>query len=487
MVWWPMDKGMIHRSDGSKPGFEGKTLFVFPRTGAANRDLLRTELVQILKQVPSLRIVIVSPLGKEPYFREEFSSERVLVEPMPKSRVGFWARRFRNFKLYLWSSRELTSTIRVFRRSRFGRWRVLLWQDPIASLLRLAGITEKEISDWEIRFFRCPEVSRLYDQYRPDAILFSKFFSTDIGMVKEAKKRNIKTICLVQGWDTLTSKGYFSVIPDFLIVWNEVMKRDAIEFHGYPAEKIMPVGIPQFDHYWDVSRLMSRDEFFGLHRLDPRKKLITFATASGGIAPEESEIIELFYQAMQKGRLGYPGQLLIRIHPNTSGGFLEALEALQGKPGIVMQRAGRTARIQDKWDPSREDMDLLALTMYHSDVVINAASTITLDAIAFDTPVIGVAFNLREQKNSYASYRHYYDFTHFNRIVKCGGLRLAYSLDELIHSVNQYLKDPSLDSEGRRRIREDHFYSMDGQSARRAAQAVVREMGLNMDNKFLFC
>ena len=466
-------------SNDGRTAFQKKTLFIFPRLGESHRNLLRTEVLDTLLQARELRIVVVSALAGEPYFREEFSSRGIVVEPLPKTRVGLLERRLRNLKLYLWSERELTSTMRIKRakKARVTPWKHY-WRGYLARLARKLGVTEERIGAWEISSFHSGKLSSLYDRYRPDALLFTKLFSNNIHMVKEAKKRGIKTICFLEAWDNLTSKGPLSVIPDAMIVWNEFMRQEAVEYHGFPQKRVHAVGIPQFDIYHDSAKFLSRDQFFACYGLDVNLKLITYAVAAGEIAPEEPEVIELLYQAMMSGRITTPAQILVRLHPQTRGQYLESYERFKGRPRIAVQRAGRVARIQDGWDPSWDDMIRLSETMYHSDVVLNVGSTISLDAIAFDTPVIGVGFEGGEERDYIDSYRRYYDFTHMSRIVKSGGLRVVRNLDEMIDAVNQYLRDPSLDAEGRERVRREQFYRLDGQSGKRAGWAVLSELGL---------
>lgn len=465
-----------------RAALRGKTLFIFLRLGESHRNLLRTEVLGTLLQAPNLRIVVISPLGNEPYFREEFSSKGVIVESLPKTRVGFVERRLKNLKLYLWSERELTSTFRIKRKTQFSRWG-LFWRDSLARFLRGFEVTEEKISGWEIALFHSPKITRLYDSYRPDAVLFTKLFSTNIDTVKEAKKRGVKTICFVEAWDNLSSKGPLSVMPESMIVWNGFMKQEAVEYHGFPSDRIHVVGIPQFDIYHDPGKFLGRQEFCERYGLDPNLKLITYAVAAGEIASREPEVVEMLYQAMMSGRIETPAQLLVRLHPQTRGKYLEAYQRFKGMPRITVQQAGRVARIQDGWDPSWDDMIRLGETMCHSDVVLNVGSTISLDAIAFDTPVVGVAFEAGEERDYFDSYRRYYDFTHMSRIVKSGGLRVARSLDEMIDSVSQYLRDPSLDAEGRERVRKEQFYRLDGQSAKRAARAILMEIGLSPTDK----
>jgi hypothetical protein len=115
----------------------------------------------------------------------------------------------------------------------------------------------------------------------------------------------------------------------------------------------------------------------------------------------------------------------------------------------------------------------LADTLHHSDVVLNVASTLAIEASIFDTPVINIGFDGQPGSNSRLMEWHY-GSTHFQKVVRSGAVRIAQSADEMIALINQYLIDPSLDAAGRRRIVEDQCAFTDGRSAGRVAAEIVR-------------
>ncbi len=79
-----------------------------------------------------------------------------------------------------------------------------------------------------------------------------------------------------------------------------------------------------------------------------------------------------------------------------------------------------------RWDPTWSDMIQLAQTLYHSDVLVNVASTISLDAAYLDKPIVCVAFDGNDRRKSYfESCRRIYDFTCWQNVVRCGGVRIA--------------------------------------------------------------
>jgi hypothetical protein len=118
----------------------------------------------------------------------------------------------------------------------------------------------------------------------------------------------------------------------------------------------------------------------------------------------------------------------------------------------------------------------LADTMRHSDVAVNVASTIAIEACVFDTPVVNIAFDGEEGLPYERSARRYYEFTHYVNITRHGAARVSWTPEELVANIARYLGDRSIDAAGRRRVVEEQVGFLDGRSGERVAQAVVDEL-----------
>ena len=127
-------------------------------------------------------------------------------------------------------------------------------------------------------------------------------------------------------------------------------------------------------------------------------------------------------------------------------------------------------------DVMAEHQRHLADTMRHSDVAVNVASTITIEACVFDTPVVNIAFDGEADLPYPRSAARYYKFTHYVNITRRDAVRVAWTPAEMIGLINRYLADPALDAEGRRRVVADQVQFLDGRSGERIAQAVVDEL-----------
>jgi hypothetical protein len=456
-----------------------KTVFLFLRQGISNRNLLRTDFLKTLKENAQVRVVILSPIGDDAGFRAEFEAPNICVEKWPRTKVGFWEKRLKNLKDYVWVSRGLTQAIRVRRLAQRGKWG-LVWRDALGRLARSLGITEQQINTWEMRTYQSHStVAQLYDRYHPDLVVFTRLFGTNLHVIKEAKKRRISVLCLVESWDNLLCKGPLSVVPDTIAVWNQGMVDEASQLHDFPRDRVAVVGVPQFDLYTDKNALLTRQEFFGLQGLNLHQRLVTYAASTEGFIPNEPDIFETVYQTLQQKRFSDSVQVMLRLHPITSAPLREEYYSrFSNRPNLTIQRPGRTSTLHDGWDPSWADMVNLASTIFYSDVVVNIASTMAIDAAVLDKPVIAVAFGRGKPADRSVYFDDIFGNSHYRKLVETKGLRLVYSAEELADAIDAYLANPSIDASGRNRLREELCFRLDGHSGKRAASMVLRMLGM---------
>jgi hypothetical protein len=216
--------------------------------------------------------------------------------------------------------------------------------------------------------------------------------------------------------------------------------------------------------------------FFQRIGADPSRKLLTLTTTPYELYPHHPHTIRVLRDAMAMGAFGEPVQLLVRVHPRDD---LSQYEEFLGLPDIIIEKPFRkTVKAGDGMtaDVTNENQRHLADTMKHSDVVINVASTIAIEAAIFDTPIVNFSFDGEQPEPFSRSARRYYRFTHYQNITRHQAVRVAATPEELTTHVRAYLRDPSLDREGRRRVALEQCQFLDGCAAARVADIVAAEI-----------
>ena len=114
--------------------------------------------------------------------------------------------------------------------------------------------------------------------------------------------------------------------------------------------------------------------------------------------------------------------------------------------------------------------------MAHSDVVVNFASTTTVEAAIFDTPVVNIGFDDTPALPLPLSIGRYYQFEHYQPVVETGAARIAESVDDLVQAVRGYLANPDADAAGRRELVNRCCTHTDGLAGVRAARWVLNTL-----------
>lgn len=417
-----------------------QTIFLSLSRGWYTRLFVRSGLLRYLVEETDYRVVILTPAATDDRFVAEVSSPgRVLVEPEYEVTTRSLGDRLYRKGLYaLQRSRRLSR----------------LWH-------RL-----------ELPLTRSNHYSALFQRYQPDLVVTASaglHSPNELPLIREARRRGILTLCVVWSWDNLAMKGPLATRPDKLAVWNTRMFDEACRLHFYDPSDVFITGVPQFDHYFRPETYMSREEFCAPLNLDPSKPIITIATAHHRSVADHRFLIDLLAEAAPHKAYAQDVQLLCRVHPMEDKGFYQAFE---GNSHVRMDYPGKNHAALG-WLPDDAEDRHLANTLKHTDVLVNIASTVAIEAALLDRPIINVAFSTSEpERFARMVLRNHYG-NHYRYVVESGATRIVRSPEELHAAITGYLDNPSLDSAKRRSFAEAMCYRLDGQSARRVKELIV--------------
>jgi hypothetical protein len=455
-------------------------LLSIPHGGSAG-NVLRTGLVnRLLASAAAPVVVIASPLVEDGAFAREFEHPRVRFEQLPPHRpAGLEARLFALVQAAYIDS-GVTESVKIRRAEAVAR-KTIRW---IGLKRRIASIAAPSIVRKESRYALVdrmvshPWAEALFDRYRPDLLVASNpgLILSEVPLLRTAVRRGVRSMAVDPSWDNFTNK----LIPvrrvNRLIVWNELMKQQAVEFHGYAPDEVRVAGTPQWDLYFKEGTTAPREAFFRQIGADPSRKLVTVTTTPRELYPHHDHVLRVLIRAMADNAWREKAQLLVRLHPRDE---LEAYAEFDGASNVIIEKPFRaTVKAGDglSIDITTENQRHLANTMRHSDVVVNVASTLAIEAAIFDTPVVNVSFDGKAPAEFVRSARRYYRFTHYVNITRHGAVRVAENPAQLIEQVGRYLDDPSLDREGRGRVVLEQCQFLDGRSGERVAALVTGEL-----------
>jgi CDP-glycerol:poly(glycerophosphate) glycerophosphotransferase len=456
-------------------------VFVSIPNGGSAGSVLRTGVIgRVLDADASTEVVLISPLVKDSAFVREFEHRRVRFEDLPAHRPAGLEARLLALLQSAYIGSAVTESVRI-RRAEAMASKSIRWIGAKRLLARAVApsVVAKETRYRLIdRLVSHSHAETLFDRYRPALLVASSpgLIFAEVPLLRTAVRRGVRSMALDPSWDNFTNKLLPVRRVNRLIVWNDLMKQQAVDLHGYQPDEVRVAGAPQWDVYFR-STGASRDTFFGEIGADPSRKLITLSTTPRELYSHHDHVVRVLIRAMTSGAWPWPVQLLVRLHPRDE---VSAYANFQGVPHVTIEKpfraTGATSGDGLSIDITAENQQHLADTMRHSDVVVNVASTLAVEASIVDTPVVNISFDGEQPTEWVRSARRYYRFTHYVNVTRHNAARVAETPEQLVEYIGRYLADPSLDREGRRRVAAEQCQFFDGRSASRVAAFVVSEL-----------
>ncbi len=450
-----------------------KTVFISSFHSFISKNILNTDVLRSLRDDRSLRVVIFVPAHKAEFFRATYAGGNVVVEGIDVARITTApANMFFSRLLFLMIDSHYIWYKRVERRD--ANPTPLAWFK-----FYVYGALVRVLSGWPllnrlVRFLYrhlTPKgfFKEAFEKYEPSLVFSTDVFDPfDAQLLKEAQHRGVKTLAMVRSWDNCWSKGLMAVLPDHLMVNNEIIKDEAVTLHDYPADRVTIVGLPQFDAPLKGEHA-TREAFFAKIGVDPGKRLVLFAPAGTILSETDWQLCEILAQAIEDGKFSRPIHVFVRNHPGHPADF----SRFRRNPHFTIQDPGQVFGANPKdTELSPDDQKFLADLVYHSDIVMYVATSIGLDSAVHDKPQIMVSFDGYEKLPYTESVALYRDEDHMKKLLATGGVRVARDKDDWIAAIDAYLKDPRLDHEGRERIVKEQLYRLDGRSSERVVRRI---------------
>jgi hypothetical protein len=444
------------------------------------KTVLLSDITTELLKRQDVRLVVVVPLYRVNEFTEEFKHKHIVfegIENVTKQafRVDAFFEHLSRFYVDALPQRAFRKKWLLEERRQYVRY--------VFSFVLLMLLGNFAVLRNTVRFldFVCVSDNRfksLFQKYKPDLVFLPRLdLILDQSLLRQAKKRHIKTVGMIGAFGTITSpQSSYRLLPDILIVWGEAMKKQAVKYLGARKENLYVSGIPAFDHYITQSRT-NKNSFCKPFSIDPAKRVVLFVSVAAQ-NPTEYQVLKKLHSAVLEKKLPHDIVFLVRNHPaydmvkgNIVRGDLEPSEH------VVFDNAQTFLPHKESYlENMRNDMSHLADSLYHSEMVITTASTITIEASLFDKPTIHLGFDGDMDKPLHESVARYYtkESPYYVSGMEEGGVNIARNFEELVTHINRYLENPDLDKDKRRKRMLQQAHQLDGRSGKRVVELISR-------------
>lgn len=324
----------------------------------------------------------------------------------------------------------------------------------------------------------------LFETYRPDLVVASTpGWRHDRYLLREAARRGVRTASVIVGWDNTSSYSLPGADVQTITCWSERQKEELVRGSDWDPANVHVGGIPSYDGYFRKEWQVPREAYFQQHGLDPKRKLIGYASSFITFSPNIQNI-EALARLVSEDRLAEPCQLLVRLHPNH---FMDvprfaaererARELARQLPHVhVVEPVALGGELGHY---SGEDMPEKASFMAHSDVFTTVYSTMVVEASLHDRPVVSAVLDSPQGwpgKFTLPLSRIGGWPTH-RRFIESGAGKVANTEDELREAINYYLINPQAELAERRAFIERECSFTDGSAGRRTGEYLLSLSG----------
>ena len=308
----------------------------------------------------------------------------------------------------------------------------------------------------------------------PDVVLVSPLIdlaSPLLEYLKAARQLGLRTGICVASWDNLTSKGLLRFVPERVFVWNETQRREAVELHGIPADRVVATGAARFDDWFAQRPSTSREEFTRKLGLDPTRPYLLYLCSSGFVAPDEVASVSRWIEALRSAadeRLRSAG-VVVRPHP----------KRLEPWRGADLSRFGNAVvwpRDGSPLEPAEARADFYD-SVAHSAAVVGVNTSAMLEAAIAGKSV----YTLVSPEFAQEGTLHFHYLLHENG----GFLHVAESQDKHLEQLGRGLSREAEDAERTRRFVESFVRpgGLDRSATAIYADAVEELAGLPVDEQ----
>ncbi len=442
-----------------------KTIFLSSFHPYTSRNLLATNALKDLANKNDLRILIFVNAHKKEYITKMFGAPNVIVEGVSLTAPS---RRFPTLIMKRLAKYCLNSeSVRI---QRYMKWRFekkygYLLMSGLAAIVSSSRLLRRAMRALDYRVAEKDRFASFFDTYHPDLLVITDILNErDVELAQNARYFKTPIVGMVRSWDNLTLHGLMRILPEKLLVASSEIKRLAQTLDDCPPESVEMVGVAHYDKYF-YGPTKSREQFLQEIKLKGNGSMILFAPTGDFYISDnitDSYVVSLLSSLKD--------EVIVRFSPTVP---VKNMDNAEPSSNMVFDRPGVNFRGKDIGDQelSEEDDSRLLNEIMYSDVVICGPSTVALDAVFLDKPVIIIGFH-PDERTYYTGIAKRYDFDHFKLAISTGAFRVARSKEELFSLLEAYEKNPKLDAEGRQRLRNLYCGPKDGKSGARIAKVI---------------
>lgn len=457
-----------------------KIIFIVAR-GEAVRNFLYSDTLAYLSKKARVTLLSIIDDGDVIERAKPFVEEIVLLEDFQECRFVNAFRNILHMAHFRWIWSEAVKYYWGLKETRAKTYleKSKLWASRgIAYMLANRVILEKltfldEKLSWSLRPTK--EFESLFDRIKPDLVFNCSHIhgpQADLPM-RIAHRMGIPTAVFVFSWDNLTSRSRIFVPYNYYLMWNENMKQQLLNQYPFlKSENVFVTGTPQFDFHFKENFYLEREALAEKLGLDPKRPIVLYTTGMDSDFPYEHKIVEETIRIVEELDISPKPQLVVRMYIKGTSPEMKLLSKIKS-PHVVFPKI--------LWDetwkmPFHQDLSIYSSLLRHASLGINAASTVSLELMMLNKPVINLGLEPPGSNlEHWTRFSRHVGYEHYKPVAQSGGVKVAHSIDDLRSFIYRGLTEPDADAAKRKLFITSMLGgTLDGNSGTRIAERLLQ-------------
>ena len=429
-----------------------KVIFISIPIGRSIKYFLDTKLYSLLKE--KYFIFIFSPVYSSKNFLLKYGGENVLFFDHPgidsRSLKGLISRIYMKFRLYHSAFRLSSlksSQILLHREKRISKYKYYMIKTIYMILKIFSGWQIiKRLRNW---IFLTDYYNKFFLKEKPFMVISTApcKLIEDYCLQACALKFRVPLIFFPESWDNFTRNGEFPYEPSKIFSWGKEMSQHAKDLFGFRDNQIVNIGMIRLEK--NNEKTTDRNEFRFKMNIPNGYNVILFPSNQPYIIAVEPILLEELIEDINHGKLG---KVILIIRLNNIHGEIQKWYAEKYRTESLVRinipeidgYLSKYSEADISWDTVLSNVDL----------VITICSMIVLEAFNWDKPVINLNYDYGIMNKDGLSYKSYYQRKVYEKIIKLGATTFVNSREEMNKAVLNYLKNPYLHRENRKKVME---------------------------------
>ena len=302
---------------------------------------------------------------------------------------------------------------------------------------RSVGRAIRFLQNWERAIPVSPVLREYIDSRRPDAVVVSPLVdaaSDQMDVARATQAAGVPLVAAISSWDNLTNKGHMRLVPDMVTVWNEHQKKEAVDYHGVPADRVAVTGAQLFDRWFGRQPSQSRESFCQMVGLPDTRPFVLFTGSSVFIARSEVEVpfVRRWIEGLRRSTdpLLREAAVLVRPHPFNADSWVNA-DLNDLGPVAIWPR--------QRYTPAEESARTSFFdSLSYSAAIVGINTSAMIEGAILGRPVLSLL--TPEFAGTQEGTLHF----HYLLPENGGFLRVAHALDEHEAQLAEVLRQPEL-------------------------------------------